>query len=78
MDMRTASGICTTKTMTELLEEYRLCCNLLTDRIEEINFRLRQRVPEDEFKRLSSRRRLLREERLELLCTMRVLQEYCR
>ena len=72
------AGICTAKTMDELLEEYRTCCNLLTDRIEEINLRLRERVPEEDFKRLSARRRLLREERLELLCTMRVLQEYCK
>ncbi len=72
------AGLCTAKKMDELLEEYRTCCNLLTDRIDEINLRLRERVPEDEFRRLSARRRLLREERLELLCTMRVLQEYCR
>lgn len=64
--------------MSELLEEYRQSCNLLTERIDEITIQLRVRVPATEYQALAARRRMLREERLDLLYAMRSLQEYCR
>ncbi len=63
--------------MKDLLDEYRQSCNLLTQRIDEINHRLRIRVSQHEYRTLSARRRILREERLDLLRVMRTLQEYC-
>lgn len=62
--------------MKELLGEYRICCNRLTERIDELNQRLLVRVSHTEYKELADRRRVLREERLELLRAMRSLQEY--
>ncbi len=64
--------------MRELLEEYRRSCNLLTERIETLNQQLHVRVSHMEYRELAARRRILREERLELLNAMRSLQEYCR
>ncbi|MBQ8688395.1 MAG: hypothetical protein IJ512_07600 [Ruminococcus sp.] len=64
--------------MKELMEEYRRSCNLLTNRIDEINMQLRVRVSHPEYLALAARRRALREERLELLYAMRSMQEYCR
>ena len=64
--------------MRELLNEYRISCNLLTERIDEINKQLRVRVTEEEYKELSGRRRTLREERLDILNAMHCMQEYCR
>ncbi|MBQ8515871.1 MAG: hypothetical protein IJ496_10790 [Ruminococcus sp.] len=64
--------------MKELLEEYRKSCNLLTERIDEINQILLVHVPRAEYLFLKARRKVLREERLELLYAMRSLQEYCR
>lgn len=63
--------------MRALMEEYRVSCNLLTERIDEINKQLRVKVTEEEYKVLSGRRRTLREERLDILNAMRCMQEYC-
>lgn len=64
--------------MKTLMEEYRISCNLLTERIEEINKQLKSRVTEIQYRELSSRRRTLREERLDILNIMKGLQEYCK
>lgn len=64
--------------MKTLMEDYRISCNLLTERIEEINKQLKFRVPETQYKELSSRRRTLREERLDILNIMKGLQDYCK
>ena len=39
--------------MRALMEEYRVSCNLLTERIDEINKQLRVKVTEEEYKVLS-------------------------
>lgn len=64
--------------MQSLMENYRISCNLLTERIEEINKRLKLQVTEEQYRVLSSRRRTLREERLDILNIMKGLQEYCK
>ncbi|MDE6019572.1 MAG: hypothetical protein K2H01_01045 [Ruminococcus sp.] len=64
--------------MQTLMENYRVSCNLLTERIEDINKQLKSNVTEEMYRELSSRRRTLREERLDILNTMKSLQEYCR
>ncbi len=65
-------------TMQELIEDYRISCNLLTERIESINKQLKVFVPPEKYSELSHRRRTLREERLEILHTIENLQEHCR
>lgn len=64
--------------MKTLIEDYRISCNLLTERIEEINNQLKFRLTETQYKKLSSRRRTLREERLDILNIMKGLQDYCK
>lgn len=71
-------AISTLMDMKQLLEEYRTSCNLLTNRIDALNQQLSVHVPYSEYRVLAARRRLLREERLDLLYIMRTLQEYCR
>lgn len=61
-----------------LIEEYRINCNLLTERIGVIYNMMKKRMPRDEYDRLSARLKTLREERIDMLNTMRTLQEYCR
>lgn len=65
------------KIMQELLNTYRESCNQVTERIEELNKLLRRPVPPDIYRSIDDRRRVLREERLELLRTMQNLREYC-
>lgn len=67
-----------TMTMQELIEDYRISCNLLTERIETINKQLKVFVTPEKYSELSHRRRMLREERLEILHTIESLQEHCR
>ncbi len=64
--------------MQTLMENYRVSCNLLTERIEEINKQLKFTVTENQYRELSNRRRTLREERLDILNIMKGLQEYCK
>lgn len=61
-----------------LIEEYRVNCNLLTERIGVIYNLMKKSMPKDEYDLLSERLKTLREERIEMLNTMRMLQEYCR
>ncbi len=63
--------------MQTILENYRESCNQVTERIEELNKLLRHPVPPDVYRSLDDRRRVLREERLELLRSMQSLQGYC-
>lgn len=65
-------------TMQELIEDYRISCNLLTERIEDINKQLKVLLPPEKYIELSHRRRTLREERLEILYIIENLQEHCR
>lgn len=60
-----------------LIEEYRINCNLLTERINDIYDLIKKDPPFDEYKQLSARLKTLREERIEMLNTMKYLQEYC-
>lgn len=63
--------------MQTILENYRESCNMVTERIEELNKLLQKPVPPDVYKSIDDRRRILREERLELLRSMQSLQGYC-
>lgn len=60
-----------------LIEEYRINCNLLTERINDIYNLMKTETSGDEYRHLSARLRTLREERIEMLNTMKYLQEYC-
>ncbi len=64
--------------MKALMDNYRISCNLLTERIEEINRQINSDVTAMRYKELSARRRALREERLDILNIMKGLQEYCK
>lgn len=60
----------------KLLEEYRVSCNFLTNRIEALNDDLRREKNPVRCDAMCRRMRLLREERLELLRTMESLRGY--
>ncbi len=63
--------------MTLLLEDYRIACNLLTERIDGLNecARFAKDIPERNM--ISRRIRILREERLDLMRTMDNIRGYC-
>lgn len=67
-----------TMEMKKMMDEYRVSCNLLTERIDRIYKQMKIRMSEEEYRILSARLRTLREERIELLYTMKSIQEYCR
>lgn len=60
----------------KLLEEYRVSCNFLTNRIEALNDSIRLEKNPARCDDMCRRVRLLREERLELLRTMESLRGY--
>lgn len=65
--------------MSAIMESYRTYCNQITYRINDINLIIRTtRLSENEYQSLSRRRRVLREERLDLLYAMKAMKEYCR
>ncbi len=62
--------------MQMLLDNYRESCNKLTERIEELNLKLKEELQPDKCTELENRRRLLREERLDLLRAMESMEGY--
>jgi hypothetical protein len=64
--------------IAQLLDAYRKSCNQLTERIHALNAQLRKQMSHAAYKELATRRRILREERIDLLHAMQMLQEYCR
>lgn len=65
--------------MSAIMEIYRTDCNQLTYRINDINRIIRTtHLSENEYQSLSKRRRVLREERLDMLYAMKAMKEYCR